>query len=1363
MKKVFRSLSLLAIAGATLASVSSCSVFGETYSYEYDKETKGYAVLGLKNYTDNDLEIPSKHKGKKVTKIADNAFNGWNFIKSIKLPSSIKAIGSNAFNDCDSLKKMSIPNKVETIGDYAFANCDNLEKINVPNNLVYFGDYVFDGDEKLATTNDSGAEYLDSILIDAKSVTGEFTVKEGTKYIGSNAFANNTKVTKVDLGDNIYSISGSAFKGVNLQDANIIIPKSVVLIGSEAFYGTRKTSIELENSTNKIIIKDFAFAKSTALKNVSIKGDVEVGKGAFSGDTQLETVSVEGKANFGAQSFSAYSDPDDSSINYGNDTKLKAVTVTDELVIGEKAFSGTSGLETFVAPKITEIGVSAFEKTNIASFTIPQTTTVFGEKAFAEASKLSEVVFQNVGFEEISSEAFNKCSSLTSIDFKDSGIKTIDYKAFNECTALENITLPNTLESIGTESFSKTGLKSIDFSKCTNFETINSKAFKDCQELSSVTFNDALYTIGQEAFGDCTKLNNVVLKDNTTNLGIGSFSGCTSLTNITLSPRMVNLSGQLFRNCDSLTDVKFGTLENELPADLIRIGSSVFQNCTSLESFKFNDRVVTLGSNVFDGCTSLVSVHLPEGFDNVPAYTFRNCSNLNSVNISNAILVIGRNAFEGCSSLTSITIPEEGIITIEEYAFSEAGLTSISLPETINEIGAFAFNECTSLASINIPDSLNVIGSQAFYHINDNAYVTEGAGKYLGNSVNKKLILVSMDSSATSLTIDNETKIIYSGAIKGNSNISSVIIPGNVTTLASEAFENCSSLTSVEIQAPTAEEVKNGEYLMSIGASAFSGCESLTTLNISSTSIKTIENGAFNGCSSLQTVVLPDTVVEIQANAFTACASLNNVEFGNNTEIIGTQAFKDCSKIKTIDTKNVLQIGESAFSGCELLETVAFGEVSTIGDSAFADLSNLKSIDITSDELKSIGKNAFINCSSATQIQLGKYLESIGDFAFYGCATADEIIIPNICSNVGESAFANCTELKYVQIGSYVSVIGANAFENDENIVSVVFEVSTTEKVETEISVEDVVKLAEKLPYSTDVTLSDEAAIVEAYDAYQALSSTDKTSIQKDYTELYNTIIDDYQALIDLGWEKTTTHDSDNYQRNSLRVNGNAFKNCSSIENVGIEAVDGEANVAYYLGFEFVNTHPTKQDSDPDDIDLTTYANPLFYAKKLSSVSRDASDNPVYKVVDDIDMADLNISNVKTFSMAYWTGNTIKLNDSVEKIEDFAFDYADFKTITFGTYLSTLGSEVFRYSTVKEIYTSKFLYKIDFYAFDGCDLDFIVLHTNLSKISQAFTDCTIKTVYFSGSQAKWNTISNHDKGALRNAEFVFNSTGPESN
>ena len=208
----------------------------------------------------------------------------------------------------------------------------------------------------------------------------------------------------------------------------------------------------------------------------------------------------------------------------------------------------------------------------------------------------------------------------------------------------------------------------------------------------------------------------------------------------------------------------------------------------------------------------------------------------------------------------------------------------------------------------------------------------------------------------------------------------------------------------------------------SIGESAFNGCSGLTSITIPN-SVTVIGPSAFQDCSGLTSITIPSSVKSINYSAFSGCSGLTSITIPNSVEFIGFSAFCNCIGLTSITIPNsVTNINYSAFSGCSGLTSV------TIPNS-----------------VTSIGERAFLGCSGLTSITIPNSVESIGNSAFSGCSGLTSITIPNSVESIGNSAFSGCSGLTSITIPNSVTSIGAFVFQDCSGLTSIIVESGNTE------------------------------------------------------------------------------------------------------------------------------------------------------------------------------------------------------------------------------------------------------------------------------------------------------------------------------
>ena len=224
--------------------------------------------------------------------------------------------------------------------------------------------------------------------------------------------------------------------------------------------------------------------------------------------------------------------------------------------------------------------------------------------------------------------------------------------------------------------------------------------------------------------------------------------------------------------------------------------------------------------------------------------------------------------------------------------------------------------------------------------------------------------------------------------------ITNIEIKNGVTSIGNGAFQYCSNLPFLILP----------ESITKIGYSAFMSCTALSSINIPS-GITIIESQTFLVCNSLTSISLPNGLTTIEGYAFYG-TGLTSITIPENVTRLGSYAFADCPNLKTVNYNAV--------------NCVDFGDLDKINNNPYFYLAN------SGFPFQWVGQTNHSECNITT-VNIGNNVKIIPDFAFMN-SKITEITIPESVTYIGYAAFgnSNLTKVNYNAInnstfGSYIN------------------------------------------------------------------------------------------------------------------------------------------------------------------------------------------------------------------------------------------------------------------------------------------------------------------------------------------------------
>ena len=558
---------------------------------------------------------------------------------------------------------------------------------------------------------------------------------------------------------------------------------------------------------------------------------------------------------------------------------------------------------------------------------------------FYRCSNLTSLDLSNFKTQNVTdmNSMFYRCSNLTSLNlsnFKTQNVTDMEYM-FSNCSSLTSLNLSNfNTSSVTNMRYMFADCSSLTSLNLSNFNTQNvtdmSSMFSGCKKLTTLnisSFNTSKVTTFMGMFEFCSSLESLdVSKFDTSNatyelLMLGGFTG-------------------MFRGCSSLTTLDLSNFDTSKAKSMY----VMFQGCSNLESVNlssFNTSNVAYFDGMFSGCSKLTELDL-SNFDFSKTSVFSLNSNSHSM-------------LNDCSALKLLLIPSTANNLPADACYGVGTKTS---PCTLVYPSGFTPDKQSSGSDwyqwksgyfcdpvVGIPFADNTVKGICL----DN-WDTNGDGQ-LTKAEAAAVTSVGTVFKAASITTFDEFKYftgvetISEGAFS-KSTLTAITLPSSVKTIGKDAFLACKSLKSITIPAK----------VTTIGQNALSYCTAMTSITVAS------DNTAFASVSGVLFTKSRKTLLQFPA------AKATTYSVPSRTTTIGRDAFF-MSSLKSVELpSSLMELAYDAFGYSKSLTSVELPEgLTTIGDYAFDGCSGLKTLRLPST-VTSIGSYMCNNCKAITDI-----------------------------------------------------------------------------------------------------------------------------------------------------------------------------------------------------------------------------------------------------------------------------------------------------------------------------------------------------------------------------------------------------------
>lgn len=481
-------------------------------------------------------ELPSNSilKSAKYRGVGEASANNFVYI-----PENVKGLCSGSFKNQPGLVKVEMPDDYTKIENDTFSNCTNLSKV-VVNDVNYIGERAFLGCEYLDTIDLSKIDFIGAQAFDSTNLgaQGEVILSDKLEMIGKYTFANCSNLTGLNIPNSVTKIDDFAFEN-DTKITEMELTENVIFLGNGAFKNTRIKRFVIPSSINAIqneLFMDDVALDEIVLPEVKKKansneytGIVTIGERSFANATALQTINFPTGLDESNSVVETLKSIRKGAFKNSGLTSIKIPSAVTKLE--EETFSSCANLENieFAAnSKITAIESKCFkDDVNLKSISFPNSISSMQDTILSGCTNLKSVKLpENKDFKTLNASFFENCTNLESVVIPESIVALKD-NVFKNCTSLKNIELLGKITAIGTNTFegciSLTGVELPNTLRKISADLFSGSA------ITSIVIPESATAIDEEAFLNCTSLASIIIPEKVTTVGENAFKGCTNL------------------------------------------------------------------------------------------------------------------------------------------------------------------------------------------------------------------------------------------------------------------------------------------------------------------------------------------------------------------------------------------------------------------------------------------------------------------------------------------------------------------------------------------------------------------------------------------------------------------------------------------------------------------------------------------------------------------------------------------------------------------------------------------------------------------------------------------------------------------